>query len=624
MYATNLNSIYEEALRLYDRGFSIIPLNAGDKRPAIEWKAYQSHRPTVDQVKQWFGGDREHNLGIVTGAVSGVVVLDVDRPEALVEHVPRTPTVKTSKGWHYYFKHPGFDVGNCELPCGDLRGDGGQAVAPPSLHPNGVRYEWTVGPEEPLAELPDWVLSYTKRALPANDNGQTTAYGKAWFKDVEELAAVESGQRNNLLNKVACKAGSLIASGQLNEREARSAMEDACKRNGLTRDGFYGVLATINSGLKEGMRHPRYPTDPLETDTFVTDGKLSIRKASKIAPEKINWLWRDVLARGKLALLGGNPGAGKSQVSVSVAASISTGGNWPTSVERVQQADVVILNIEDDPADTTIPRLMAAGANLDRVHIVEGQVNLQQDITLLRDAIAEIGDVALVIVDPITAYLGKADMNNSGEVRAITNALTLLAHDYNLSVLLLHHLNKSADQDAAYRFQGSVAWLAAVRTAYVVKKEDTGRVIMAPAKSNVGSDQQAFAYSVQPVTLAASGIETSKVVWEASAFNTTAAQALAERNDGGKLAEAEEFLRTLLSDGPVEQTTIDEDAKQLGLSWATIRRAKKELGVTSYKEKGANGRWLWSLEGAQSPQSKVLNLQLDVVKDAHTPREGDF
>jgi len=620
MLAGNLKpTLLDSALALRDKGLSVIPLEAKGKRPAVKWEAYQSAPASLEEIKHWFGYGVERNVGIVTGAVSGVVVLDVDDVDLLatIEDLPKTPTVKTGKGYHYYFKHPGRKIGNFELPCGDFRGDGGQVVAPPSLHPNGRTYEWIVGLNEPLADLPDWVLKYEKpiAAAPANDNGQTSKYGAAWFKDVEALGDKQEPGRNNLLNKTACRAGSLIASDHLSESEARAAMLEACKLNGLlSDDGLAQVLATINSGITEGKHNPRYPLDPLTTEAVYTGGRLVIVKASEIKEEKVSWLWPGVLARRKFSLIVGDQGLGKSQVTCSIAAIVSNGGQWPASKERAERGSVVIFSMEDDSADTIKPRLRAAGADVDKVHVVKmavddkGQrpVSLKCDMAEIKTAVEAIGNVGLIIIDPVTAYLGDANNNDMGDVRGITTELSALAQDHNLCVLAVSHLNKKQDQSAAYRVAGSGAWTQAARTVFLVERdsEDHEKRSMTPLKNNAAPDTTGFAFTIQSVTLSDTGVETSKVVWEAYALNKTAAQALAERNDGGAVAEAKEFLLTTLRDGPVLHNTIKADATALDISWASVRRAKDQLHIDPWKEKKPKGRWFWSLPTSEGAQDK--------------------
>lgn len=599
------SALLDSVLDLQAKGFSVIPLWSKGKAPALKgWEAYQSHKASLDEITHWFGNGLDRNVGIVTGAVSGVVVLDVDSDDALAAlgDLPKTPTVKTGKGYHFYFKHPGTDVQTRirMLDSVDLKGDGGYVVAPPSLHSNGTAYAWLVGLDTPLADLPNWVLT------PANDNERTSKYGVAWFEDAEALANVKSGQRNDILNQVACKAGSLIASDNLSEHEARAAMLGACKQNGLIADdGLRSVQATINSGITEGKKHPRYPLDPLKTEAVYKPGKgLVIVNASEIKPEQVNWLWPGVLVND-FVLLAGDAGLGKSQVACSVSAIVSTGGKWPASTENARRGSVLIFSMEDSPEHTIVPRLTAAGADLSRVHVVKmavddkGQrpVSLKGDMPEIRAAIEQIGDVSLITIDPVTAYLGDANNNDTGDVRAITTELAALAHDYGLCVLGVSHLNKKQDQSAITRVQGSGAWVQAARAAFLVERDadDPDKRSMTPFKNNLAPDSTGFAFTMQSVTLPATGVETSKIVWEGYTMKMTAAQALAARNEGGKLAEAKEFLRVTLGNGPVLQEAIKTDTQQLELSWSTVRLAKDALGVTAEKEKKPNGKWFWKL-----------------------------
>ena len=214
-------ALLDQALDLYRHGFSVIPVEYRSKVPLVAWKTYQDSRPTEKVLHYWFGDGSPKNLGLITGAVSGIVVLDVDSPDGLTGlDLPKTPTVRTGRGHHYYLRHHGFNLRNVQLPAiGDLRADGGIEVCPPSLHPNGSAYEWVVSLDQPLADMPQWLLAMICEPVSThvNDNSETTEYGKAWCSDCDELAHKRAPGRNNLLNTVACKAGSLIASGELNE-----------------------------------------------------------------------------------------------------------------------------------------------------------------------------------------------------------------------------------------------------------------------------------------------------------------------------------------------------------------------------------------------------------------------
>lgn len=598
MVASNL----QHAKNLTDHKLSVIPVNGGDKIPCIKWTPYTSRLATEDELKQWFANFPGRNIGIVTGAVSGIVVVDVDKPEDFHLDMPRTPTAKTGKGLHYYFKRPDFDVGNAKLPFGDLKADGGYVVAPPSKHANGKSYEWLDGlsfDDVPLAELPDSIVEIAFKPdervasleMPYEvwDKQETTRYGEAWLKDVETLANTTVGSRNNMLNEVACKAASLISGGQLNRLKALSLMLNACRRNGLMKEiGARAVNATIGSGMKAGVLNPRVPQDTFEwTPVENTPGKITFRKASGITAEKLEWLWPGVLPKNAMSILAGNPGLGKSQVALSIAATITSGSRWPVTGERAPVGNVIILSGEDSAEHTIIPRLSAAGADLDRVFILDmvttedgnqRQFNLQDDMPKLREALDEIGNVSLIVIDVLNAYLAKADTNNSGDVRRITNDLTHIANAYDLCILGLAHLNKTEGKQAAHRVQGSISWVGAARTALLVERDEDGGRSMSQIKNNLAKDNLAFTFDVVSKALA-DGIETSLVQWHNASQTKSADQVLADKSDGPKLREAKEFLLAMLEHGSVDGADVKDKASELNISHTTLHRACTDLGV---------------------------------------------
>lgn len=180
-----------------EHGFSIIPIKPGDKRPAMRWEMAQEQRADEELVRDWWR--RGFNLAVVTGELSGIVVVDCDSLEGTVEAMklglPETPTATTGKGRHYYFKHPGVPVRNAVslLPAVDIRGDGGYVVIPPSKHPSGSLYTWLEGlslEDVALAPLPQWVLdkaAATGEAKPLDD-----------WRDITS-ATVGPGERNQRL-----------------------------------------------------------------------------------------------------------------------------------------------------------------------------------------------------------------------------------------------------------------------------------------------------------------------------------------------------------------------------------------------------------------------------------------
>lgn len=334
--------------------------------------------------------------------------------------------------------------------------------------------------------------------------------------------------------------------------------------------------------------------------------RLVRRRASEVEPRPVNWLWPGRIARGKVSIVAGHPGLGKSQLTVSVAAVVTTGDRWPVDDTQAPLGRVVILSAEDDPADTIVPRLMAAGAALERVEFIEASidedrhrtVDVVRDLEVLDRELAKLGDVTLLVVDPITAYLGGIDTHRTSDVRGALAPLADVAMRRNIAVVAVSHLRKAAGAEALMRITGSAAFVAAARATYVVAKdpEDDGRRLFLPAKNNLGDDRTGLAFRIEPATIG-DGIETSRVAWESEPVTITADEALAPAVDHEARAErdvAAGWLRDYLSDGPRSSRDVKGAAIDAGLAWSTVRRAKDQLGIRARKT-GFDGGWEWAL-----------------------------
>jgi putative DNA primase/helicase len=340
---------------------------------------------------------------------------------------------------------------------------------------------------------------------------------------------------------------------------------------------------------------------------------VTYRQASSIEAKPISWLWPGRIAKGKVSMIAGNPGLGKSQVTASMAAIVSTGGLWPVDRVRAEQGSVVILSAEDDAADTIVPRLHASGADTTRVLIldavrevnngktVERGFNLRIDLSKLGAMLAGIGDVALVVIDPVTAYLGDTDSHKNAEVRALLAPLSDLAAAHGVAVVCVSHLNKGNSNDALMRVMGSLAFVAAARAAWIVAKdpENERRRLFLPAKNNIGNDLSGLAFSIESAGIdsPAGMINTSAVAWETDAVSTSVNDVVGSQNDGDNrsaISEAKDFLAGLLADGPLPAKQIKADASGAGFTWRTIHRAADRLKVERRKE-GMRGGWTWQL-----------------------------
>jgi putative DNA primase/helicase len=267
-----------------------------------------------------------------------------------------------------------------------------------------------------------------------------------------------------------------------------------------------------------------------------------------------------------------------------------------------------------------VPRLIAAGADLERVHIVSAvgstdgrgrrTFNLQTDIELLERKIAEIGNVILIVIDPVSSYLGKTDSHKNSEVRGVLEPLSDMADRCRVAVLTITHFSKTGAGNttkALHRFIGSIAFTGAPRAAFAVIEdaENEGRYLLLHAKNNIAKPPQGLAYRLEQ-TIVADGIVASRVAWESQPVTITANQALASEVGGTERRsakeEAEEFLQDILANGPVPATDVQAAAHASLITSATLRRAKAELKVKVTRDGfGPGSKVLWSHRCSSPP-----------------------
>jgi putative DNA primase/helicase len=351
----------------------------------------------------------------------------------------------------------------------------------------------------------------------------------------------------------------------------------------------------------------------LEKRTLIVD------RASDIQPEKIGWLWPGRIARGKHTTIAGDPGTGKSQAMLSIAAAFTTGGILPCNEGRAPLGNVIVLAAEDGIADTIVPRLLAAGADLERVGILVAtrnensatqSFNLQADLDLLEKKIAEIGDVCLVCIDPISSYLGKVDSHKNAELRAVLEPIGRMAERQRVAMLSITHFNKSGagtPTKALYRFIGSIAFTAAPRVAFVVADDpdNKDRRLLLHGKNNLAPTPQGLAYRLMQTLVGEhKDIVASYVAWESEPVSTTADEALGGGNNSDPTAtdDAIEFLEAILANGPVAVSDVEKEAREAGYlkpdqpisQSKPFRSARRELRIKPSKA-GMHEGWVWAL-----------------------------
>lgn len=326
-----------------------------------------------------------------------------------------------------------------------------------------------------------------------------------------------------------------------------------------------------------------------------------ITSLDSISPEPVEWLWFNRIPLGKLSLIVGDPGTGKSFLSIYLAAHVTTGDPWPDIEAPIPKGSVIILTAEDGLADTVRPRADAAVAGVEKIKILEGIINkdgeeeffnLIEHLQTLKQAIINTENVRLVIIDPITAFLSKIDSHRDPSVRGVLAPLITLAEKYKFAIVGITHLNKNEAFKAIYRTMGSIAFIAAARSVWAISMdendESSDRRFFTPLKTNL---------SIKPTSLAFSIID-NQVVFEKHPIEISAEEALSkERSEEiSALSQGIIWIKEALEDAPLPANDIYRMAKENRISESTLRRAKEKLKVKSYKEgMGKKGKWFWKL-----------------------------
>jgi len=361
---------------------------------------------------------------------------------------------------------------------------------------------------------------------------------------------------------------------------------------------------------------------------------VELLNGASVTPEPIDWVWDGWLAGGKLEILGGSAGTGKTTLALAMAAIITTGGLWPDGT-RAEVGDALIWSGEDDVADSLIPRLIACGADLKRAHFVSGTTdatgkrafNPAKDMCALAETIAKLRNLRLLIVDPVvSAVVG--DSHKNAEVRQSLQPLVDLGFKAGCAVLGITHFSKGTQGSAPLeRITGSLAFGALPRLVMgtAVPTDQLSKRRLVRLKSNIGPDGDGFEYTLdRKDTPGHVGVVGQFVVWGAKIEGSAATLIgdietpdKSDKSDTSALEGAKRFLIKLLAAGPMAAKELKREAKDAGIAWVTVRRAKDELGIEPYKRGfGGSGIWFWKLPGTDDdPEdgSKVINLS----EDAH-------
>lgn len=600
-------SLLEAALEYAERGWLVLPLHshseAGCSCGRVDCSSPAKHPRTTRGLKDaacdpavirgWWKRWPDANVGIATGAESGIVVLDVDgehgeRAITALERkngpLPDTYSVRTGGGgYHHYFQLPdGATVRNSAsriAPGLDVRGNGGYVVAPPSLHASGGRYEVNESAILPVA-APGWLLQLIREPEGAQDGQSEPAAGTVGSEPI-----AKGGRTARLVSL----AGSMLKRGMTPSAiEAGLLAENAAKCSPPLPEGKVRSIAR-DIGARYPAGHSEAPELPILQPDLV--------RLADVAARPVGWLWEPFLPTGMLTMLSGDPGTGKSFIALSIAADLTRGKLRDARI--IEPASVLYLSVENPLAESIRPRFDMLGGDPARFYALRGTMFAEngeeqhgavtlRDVPILDSAIRQTG-ARLVIVDPIQSYLGaNVDLHRSNETRPVMDSLSRLAEEHGCAILLLRHLSKQSGGKAIHRGLGSIDLTGAVRSELLAGSlpDDPEARALVHVKSNVGRIGRTLGYAIDG---------EGRFTWTGEC-NISAADLLAAPAEPGdrKLADAAEWLTELLKPGPREQKEITELADAAGIKDRTLRRAKREIRVHSFR-KGFGGAWWWEL-----------------------------
>jgi hypothetical protein len=579
-------ALLDAALLHHAEGRRVIAINSQKKPYRNGWNDFFSRPQTEDEVQQQFSNGA-HGLALVLYPACPLGVLDHDGKHAKEAwrttgiELPETARNVSRSGYdHLFFRMPdstprglkrGIRLVEASCDCEDSEGNpkpcgvdflvNGYVVLPPTP---GYRED----PDRPLesaALLPEAVIELAVQKQKEEKRRPTGGVdGK-----------VNHGQRK----VTACSlAGTMRKRGMSLEaiRAALKADSDA-RFNPPLDDNEIGDVLKSALRWQEGSQDNTAQADSDELDDLIT--------LDTVTPEAVNWLWNDRIPIGKLTQLAGDPGVGKSFLSLKIASAISRGEALPGSKKPQSPSRSLILSIEDGYADTMRPRVDAMGGDPSKIVVPKrGFIPSTMSIERLERWVKRIGP-ALVIFDPIISFTGKADTTKASEVRAFLSPLMVLAETYSFACIIIIHLNKQAGSKAIYRGNGSIDFAAACRSAFLVAEdpEQPERRVLAHVKNSLKARQPSLTYYLTEKDGFRWGEEVSMTADDLLAPGET------RNREARQLEAAKGFLAEVL---PMASEELFSQGDTRGISKRTLFRAKEEMGIKA-KKAGLTGGWIW-------------------------------
>lgn len=592
------SAMLQAALTYAAQGFKVFPLKPRGKTP-ITKHGVKDATQLQPSVKEYWRKHPNANIGL---SCDGLLILDFDgkagvESKAMLIHkygeLPRTWTIKTGggtqanpkeQGQHYVYRvtddlniRPG--AGKYGYPGLDIRANDSYIVAAPSI----TRLPYQIMDTAPVADAPSWLIALATEGCDANKPAQIEA--------TLEGQAIVYGRRNDTLTSL---AGTMRRRGMthteiesalltVNEQRCQPPLEESEVRRIATSVGHYIPTTT--------MPHPEAETKQNQNNGH----RPELIYLDTVEAQAVSFLWDPYIPIGKLTLLEGDPGVGKSWIMLAVTTAISKGHGLPPSFGPNEIGYILIASAEDGLADTVKPRLALMQAETSNICALDGLFTLDDaGFEMLEDYTKQVRPT-LVIIDPLVAYLsGEMDINKANQVRYATARLVRLAEKHNLAAVAVRHLTKGSSLKPLYRGLGSIDFTASARSVLLAghdpERPETGGIVH--IKSNLSPKGDPVGFTI-----------TREWGFEWLASSTLTADQILAAGEGvtSALNAAKSYLMDALAGGGQPARDIYSEADNQGISKATLNRAKLALKVVSYNQaelgKRGAGKWYMRLPG---------------------------
>ena len=481
------NNLLEEALGYLDLGFSIIPVR-GKVCLLPSWSEYQTRKPTKKEVENWFFDLNPTGIAIITGKISGIVVLDVENGADISGiNIPKTPTVKTGGGGqHYYFKHPG----NIELQNVirfrdkmDFKADGGYVIAPPSQHKSGICYQWLNGfKETQLVNIPDWLIQ--------DINRQQAQCSKSWEKIIK---GVPEGKRTISATSIVGKLFRHLPLVKEWNTVAKPLIEAWNERNDppLSEKELMQVIESI--AKKEIIRRERIKSISDTSDSNVSKGidltPVSFKELLSTKIKEIQWTIYQLIPDVGITILSAPPAHHKTWLALYFAIQVSSGKQV---FNRFNTKQCNVLFIEQDSGSSLIieriKRLNSGDKSLPIQFLIRKGIKLEnkQIVKKLMNLIKK-ENIGFVIFDSLIQFHNQ-DENINTDMAKVFEPLRRIT-DMGASVLVLHHHRKERGnednlswKDRAQSLRGASSMLSLINSHLVIHRQNKNRSILRQTK----------------------------------------------------------------------------------------------------------------------------------------------